>query len=162
MKNLGTDDERSSQNKRCPQKTVDDVIIIDLKINNGKLYKRCKEETVSLPMKINKWKLLGHALRLTEDIPARKAIAYYFEIPGSTKIYQGKARTTLALSIREDLGNAVKNVTTIPAKQFTSTDGLTLIRLDFLRVVFLGGGQFDPRSYFKKNLSNINITLYNF
>ena len=30
---------------------------------------------------------------------------------------------------------------------------LTLIRLDFLRVVFSwrGGGQFDPPSYFKKN-----------
>ena len=33
---------------------------------------------------------------------------------------------------------------------------LTLIRLGFLRVVFLGGV-----SYFKKNLSNINITSYN-
>ena len=43
---------------------------------------------------------------------------------------------------------------------------LTLIRLGFLRVVFSGGeeggGQFDTLSYFKKNLSNINITLYNY
>ena len=46
---------------------------------------------------------------------------------------------------------------------------LTLIRLGFLRVVFsvgkVGGSQFDPSppppSYFKNNLSNINITLYN-
>ena len=37
-------------------------------------------------------------------------------------------------------------------------DSLTLIRLGFLRVVFPGGG---PPSYFKKNLCNINITLYN-
>ena len=36
---------------------------------------------------------------------------------------------------------------------------LTLIRLGFLRVVFPVGGQFDHPSYFKKNLSNINITL---
>ena len=46
---------------------------------------------------------------------------------------------------------------------------LTLIRLGFFRVVLLGGAggggsQFDlphPPSYFKKNLSNISITLYN-
>ena len=43
---------------------------------------------------------------------------------------------------------------------------LTLIRLGFLRVDFLGGGEGEevdltPLSYFKKNLSNINITLYN-
>ena len=39
--------------------------------------------------------------------------------------------------------------------------GLTLIKLGFLKVVFSGGSQFDPPSYLKKNLSNINITLYN-
>ena len=38
---------------------------------------------------------------------------------------------------------------------------LTLIRLSFLRVVFPAGSQFDPPSYFKKNLSNVSITLYN-
>ena len=43
---------------------------------------------------------------------------------------------------------------------------LTLIRLGFLRVDFLGGGEGEevnltPLSYFKKNLPNINITLYN-
>ena len=40
---------------------------------------------------------------------------------------------------------------------------LTLIRMGFLRVVFSGGeGQFEPApSYFKKNVSNINITLCN-
>ena len=34
-------------------------------------------------------------------------------------------------------------------------------RLGFLRIVFSGGGQFDPLSFFKKNLTNINIILYN-
>ena len=40
---------------------------------------------------------------------------------------------------------------------------LTLIRLGFLKVVFPGGGgQFDlPPSYFEKNLTNFNKTLYN-
>ena len=37
-----------------------------------------------------------------------------------------------------------------------------LARLGFFRVAFSGGEvQFDPPSYFKKNLSNINVTLYN-
>ena len=43
---------------------------------------------------------------------------------------------------------------------------LTLIKLGFLKVVFSGGGggQIDPLPptlYFQKNLSDINITLYN-
>ena len=41
---------------------------------------------------------------------------------------------------------------------------LTLIRMGFLRAVFPGAGVNLtplPPSYFKKNLSNINITLYN-
>ena len=42
---------------------------------------------------------------------------------------------------------------------------LTLTRLGFLKVLFLGGegGGFNlnPLSYFKKNLSNFNKTLYN-
>ena len=40
---------------------------------------------------------------------------------------------------------------------------LILLRLGFLRVVFLGGrgvGQFDSLLYFKKNLFNINITIH--
>ena len=40
---------------------------------------------------------------------------------------------------------------------------IALIKLDFLRVVFagVGGGvNLTPPSHFKKNLSNINITLY--
>ena len=41
---------------------------------------------------------------------------------------------------------------------------LTLIRLGFSKVVFPGGGggvNLTAPSYFKKNLSNFNITLYN-
>ena len=38
---------------------------------------------------------------------------------------------------------------------------LTIISLDFLNVIFSGGGQFDPPSYLKKYYSNLNITLYN-
>ena len=38
---------------------------------------------------------------------------------------------------------------------------LTLIGLGFLRVLFSGGGvNLTAPSYFEKNLSNINITLY--
>ena len=48
-------------------------------------------------------------------------------------------------------------------------EALTLIRLGFLRLVFSEGGEggggvlsiWPPTSYFKKNWSNINITLYN-
>ena len=47
---------------------------------------------------------------------------------------------------------------------------LTLIRLTFLRVIFSGRGVGEggvsltspSSSYFKENLSNINVTLYNY
>ena len=45
----------------------------------------------------------------------------------------------------------------------TELNELTLVKLDFFRVVFLteeGGGLMSHPSYFKKNLSNMSITLY--
>ena len=59
------------------------IIIKDFKINNRRLYKNCQEEPISQSTKINKWKLLGHVLRLPTctPIPTRKAMAYYFESP---------------------------------------------------------------------------------
>ena len=47
--------------------------------------------------------------------------------------------------------------------RWATWNGLTLIRLSFLRVVFSGGRQFDSLPlplYFNKNLSNIIKTLY--
>ena len=50
--------------------------------------------------------------------------------------------------------------------QSSKYEGLTLIGLGFLKVVFLGAGgggevNLTPPSYFKKNLSNFNKTLFN-
>ena len=46
-------------------------------------------------------------------------------------------------------------------KTFKQNETLTLIRLGFLKVVFPGGVNLTTPSYFKKNLSNFNTTLYN-
>ena len=78
------------------------IIIKTFKINNMKLYEQCKEEPITA---------ISYVLQLPEETPAEKVMPYYFETPESTKKYQGKASTTLAVSVHEDLRYAVKNGT---------------------------------------------------
>ena len=76
------------------------MIIENFKINNRKLYKSCKAEPISQSTKIYKWKILWH-----------------FEIPESSRKYQGKTRKAFVVYIHDILRNALKNGATAAAKQ---------------------------------------------
>ena len=76
------------------------MIIENFKINNRKLYKSCKLEPISQSTQINKWKILWH-----------------FEIPESSRKYQGKTRKAFVVYIHDILRNALKNGATAAAKQ---------------------------------------------
>lgn len=76
------------------------MIIENFKINNRKLYKSCKVEPISQSTQINKWKILWH-----------------FEIPESSRKYQGKTRKAFVVYIYDILRNALKNGATAAAKQ---------------------------------------------
>lgn len=74
----------------------------NFKINNKNLYERYKEEPISLTMKVNKWKVLGHATCYFPKIHLQEKLwLTIFKILESTKKYQGKVRKTVAVSIHE-------------------------------------------------------------
>ncbi len=50
------------------------------KISNDALYVRCNVERASAQVLDARWRMFGHTLRMDEDTPARKAMAYYFSL----------------------------------------------------------------------------------
>ena len=59
-----------------------------------------------------RWRLFGHVLRLNDDVPARVMMAAYFENPSSAATWRRRPRTTLPLSLHQDLqriGGWLKN-----------------------------------------------------
>ncbi|XP_033103466.1 uncharacterized protein LOC117106228 [Anneissia japonica] len=72
------------------------------KIKNTKLYDRCKVRPISLDILEFGWRLFGHILRLQREVPANKAINYYFE-NSKHKKYRGRSRTTLPVTLSNDL-----------------------------------------------------------
>ena len=72
------------------------------KITNANLYKKCHEVPISLTMLTSRWKLLGHILRRDKDIPANKAMTFYFKHMEYTN-FVGHARTTLPVVLNQDL-----------------------------------------------------------
>ena len=73
------------------------------KISDKNLYRETKERPISETMKEARWKLLGHILRRTEEIPANKAMIFYFNNNISGKKFKGARRTTLPEVLNSDL-----------------------------------------------------------
>ena len=71
-------------------------------ISNEQLYKRTESRPLSGEMFKARWGLLGHILRMHNNIPATQAMLYYFQ-KHAEKGYKGKPRTTLATKIGHDL-----------------------------------------------------------
>ena len=61
------------------------TLINNKKICSNKLYKKCKEEEISVTIKRNKWKLLGHILQLSLNTPGNESMKYYFKVPEKIK-----------------------------------------------------------------------------
>ena len=107
------------------------TLINSKEICNNKLYKKCKEEEISVAIKRNKCKTFGHILRLPLYTPANESMNYYFKVPEKIRKYQGITRTTLPTFIDKDIKQTVKknHLTVLPIKQFISTKGLENIRI---------------------------------
>ena len=71
------------------------------KISNKSLYKKCKETPISTQILETRWRLFGHILRRNPEIPANKAMTFYFS--GNTKRSRGRPTTTLPVTINNDL-----------------------------------------------------------
>ena len=74
------------------------------KIRNTKLYEICNECPLSITILQSRWRLFGHILRRNRDIPAFKAMQFYFtKINPSDKNFRGRERTTLPTTLANDL-----------------------------------------------------------
>ena len=71
------------------------------KISNRSLYRKCKECPLSLQILEARWRLLGHVLRRNPEIPANKAMIFYFT--EKTTKTKGRPITTLPVTLNNDL-----------------------------------------------------------
>lgn len=83
------------------------------KISNYNLYKRCGTESLSTTILRQRWRLLGHILRLPATAPARVAMGVYYNMQQQTsefKRYRGATKTTLPRLLEQDLAYAGKQL----------------------------------------------------
>ena len=71
------------------------------KISNTSLYNKCNESPLSVQILESRWRLFGHILRRDTEIPANKAMLFYFSEPG--KRSRGRPITTLPVTLNNDL-----------------------------------------------------------
>ena len=72
-------------------------------ITNKQLYKKTGERPISETMRTARWRLLGHILRREQDIPANKAMQFYFNDEIQGEKFKGARRTTLPTVLESDL-----------------------------------------------------------
>ena len=70
-------------------------------IKNRSLYIKCKETPLSAQVRESRWKLFGHILRRDIEIPANKAMSYYFI--DDIKKTRGRPLTTLPVTLNNDI-----------------------------------------------------------
>ena len=73
------------------------------RISNTALYTRRQAEKLTTVLRCQRWKLLGHMLRMDNDVPAVQAMHKYFNLPDSAPKWRGRIRTTLPPTLQTDL-----------------------------------------------------------
>ena len=77
-------------------------------MKNKPLYEYCNEKVLSFEMREARWRAFGHMLRLDLEVPAQKAMDYYFDVPVNAKKYSGRRRCNLPVCIDNDLKETAK------------------------------------------------------
>ena len=110
---------------RCQRKMLRRILGLKWsdKVTNNELYARCNIFPASVQVINSRWRLFGHALRLHEDSPSRKAMTFYFvkDSPGR----QGN-RVTIASA----LSNDYKNVTGKPISSMDEYETIVRVAQD--------------------------------
>lgn len=76
-------------------------------ITNEGLYRRCKARQLDTIIREARWKMLGHTLRMDDEIPAKLAMIKYFA--PTERGFQGRPRTTLPVLLNKDLADTSKS-----------------------------------------------------
>ena len=90
-------------------------------ISNEHLYQLTCSAPVTADMFRARWRMLGHTLRMADDIPAKCAMLAYFTTPEAR--YAGRPRITLPTKISQDLTHIQEAAAAAPRKapQWTHT-----------------------------------------
>ena len=80
------------------------------KMKNEELYRRTQSQPLTLSITRARWRLFGHILRRSENIPANKAMQAYFE-PSNKPGYRGKPPINLPTLLDDDLKTITKHTT---------------------------------------------------
>ena len=70
-------------------------------ISNAALYKRCKAQPISNFVRLARWRLFGHILRMPDGCPAVAAMINYYQVKET--VWRGRPRTTLPIVLSRDL-----------------------------------------------------------
>ena len=73
------------------------------KIGNKELYELTKTRQLSTDITQARWKMFGHALRLHEKTPARKAMKWYFQVPEGVRKFKGRKRAIIVTTLNRDI-----------------------------------------------------------
>ncbi|KDO31267.1 hypothetical protein SPRG_19537, partial [Saprolegnia parasitica CBS 223.65] len=85
------------------------------------LYKRCKSVPLSEIVARQRWRLLGHVLRLKKDVPANIAAARFFAAPEAPR-FLGRTKITLPIVLHRDLQSLT------PPQSLASLEDLNKLR----------------------------------
>ena len=97
------DEKNLNSFHRRQLRQVINVIYPD-RIGNNKLYKVTGTRPLSIDITKARWKMFGHALRMNENTPARKAMKWFFEAPPvNVKKFRGRKRATIITTLNRDI-----------------------------------------------------------
>jgi exonuclease III len=74
------------------------------RISNNDLYRKCNMTPLEPTIRNARWRMLGHTLRMADDIPAKQATLHYFD--NNPHKFLGRPRQTLPHTINNDLKRA--------------------------------------------------------
>ena len=76
----------------------------DSRLSNKQVYERSRSTPLSQDIRISRWRLFGHTLRMKIDSPAQKAMQFYFENNNNkSKQFRGRLRTTIATTLNKEI-----------------------------------------------------------
>ena len=86
-------------------------------ISNAKLYETCQIDKISKTIRNARWRMLGHVLRMEDQIPAKATMVNYFRVFKKGNGFRGAPRTTIATTISNDLKVIASNINTSTTTQ---------------------------------------------
>ena len=106
---LTKDDEKNLNSFHRRQLRQVIGVLYPHKIRNAELYKVTRSRPLTIDITRARWKMFGHALRLNENTPARKAMKWFFQVPVGVKKFRGRKRATIVTTLNRDIQRTQQN-----------------------------------------------------